>query len=540
MLMSEAWNQRRDFLRTARSILAGGSIAAFGVGARALFASPQAAAAAGTGRFDVRAFGATGDGKTIDTPAVNRAIDAAAAAGGGTVFFPAGNYLNFSIHLKSNVGLYLDHGATIVAADPPSSGTGGYDAAEPNQWDAFQDYGHSHFHNSLIWGEDLENISISGPGRIWGKGLSRGAGNDTPKAENPGVGNKSIALKNCRNILLRDFSILHGGHFGLLATAADNMTIDNLTVDTNRDGFDIDCCHNVHVSNCSVNSPWDDAIVPKSSYALGYARSTERLTISNCFVSGSFQEGTLLDGTMKVYDAAMRIPRTGRIKFGTESNGGFKNVTITNCVFDGCQGLALETVDGALLEDFTISNITMRDIISCPIFLRLGSRMRGPQGAPVGALRRVLISNIVCSNSASRLSSIISGIPDHPIEDVVLSDIHVTHRGGGTKEAAAIVVPEDENKYPEPGMFGGMPSHGFFVRHVKNIEMRNIEVRAMQADQRPAFVLDDVQGADFFNVRSDQAQGVPAFSLKNVEDFNVHLSRPTPDTHVDKTAQQTV
>jgi polygalacturonase len=318
------------------------------------------------------------------------------------------------------------------------------------------------------------------------------------------------------------------------------MTIDNLTVDTNRDGFDIDCCHNVHVSNCSVNSPWDDAIVPKSSYALGYARSTERLTISNCFVSGSFQEGTLLDGTMKVYDAAMHIPRTGRIKFGTESNGGFKNVTITNCVFDGCQGLALETVDGALLEDFTISNITMRDIISCPIFLRLGSRMRGPQGAPVGALRRVLISNIVCSNSASRLSSIISGIPDHPIEDVVLSDIHVTHRGGGTKEAAAIVVPEDENKYPEPGMFGGMPSHGFFVRHVKNIEMRNIEVRAMQADQRPAFVLDDVQGADFFNVRSDQAQGVPAFSLKNVEDFNVHLSRPTPDTHVDKTAQQTV
>jgi polygalacturonase len=538
--MVGGWNRRRDFLRAASYILAGGTAGALGIGSRANASPQKSAPGAGGGGFDARTFGATGDGKTVDSPSINKAIDAAAAAGGGTVFLPAGNYLCYSIHLKSNIGLYLDHGATIIAADPPSSGTGGYDAAEPNQWDAFQDYGHSHFHNSLIWGEDLENISISGPGRIWGKGLSRGAGNDTPKAENPGVGNKSIALKNCHNITLRDFSILHGGHFGLLATAADNMTIDNVTVDTNRDGFDIDCCHNVHVSNCSVNSPWDDAIVPKSSYALGYARTTERLTISNCFVSGSFQEGTLLDGTMKLYDPGARVGHTGRIKFGTESNGGFKNITITNCVFDGCQGLALETVDGALLEDVTISNITMRDIISCPIFLRLGSRMRGPQGAAVGALRRVMISNVVCSNSASRLSSIISGIPDHPIEDVVLSDIHVVHQGGGTKEAAAIVVPEDETKYPEPGMFGGMPAHGFFVRHVKNIEMRNIEIRAAQPDQRSAFVLDSVQGADFFNVRADLADGVPAFVLKNVEDFNVHLSRPTPDTHVDKTEQQTV
>jgi polygalacturonase len=539
--MAQQWHRRRDFLRVASSLVAGGAIGAVASlrDARASLALPQIAAG-GTGSYDVRKFGATGDGKTIDSPAINKAIDAAAAAGGGTVYFPAGSYLSYSIHLKSNIGLYLDHGATIVAADPASSGTGGYDAAEPNQWDMFQDYGHSHFHNSLIWGEDLENISITGPGRIWGKGLSRGTGTDTPKAENPGVANKSIALKNCHNITLRDFSILHGGHFGILATAADNMTIDNLTIDTNRDGMDIDCCHNVRVSNCSVNSPWDDAIVPKSSYALGYARTTERLTISDCFVSGSFQEGTLLDGTRKPFEQGVRVGHTGRIKFGTESNGGFKNVTITNCVFDACQGLALETVDGALLEDFTISNITMRDIITCPIFLRLGARMRGPQGTPVGTLKRILINNVVCSNSASRISSIIAGIPGHPIEDVTISDVHVLHQGGGTKEAAAIVVPEDEDKYPEPTMFGGMPSHGFFVRHAKNIEMRNIEIRAAQPDLRPAFVLEDVQGSNFINVRADMSQGVPTFSLKNIEDFNVNLSRPTPDTHIDKSAQQII
>jgi len=519
---------------------AGLAVGSLSVGARTISALPQDALGVGAGGRDVKAMGARGDGKTIDTPAINKAIDAAAAAGGGTVFFPAGNYLCFSIRLKSNVGLYLDHGATIVAADTPGSGSGGYDAAEPNQWDKYQDYGHSHWHNSLIWGEGIENVSIAGPGLIWGKGLSRGSGTTGPKAEDPGVGNKTISLKNCRNITLRDFSILHGGHFAILATGADNLTIDNLKIDTNRDGMDIDCCRNVHISNCSVNSPWDDAIVPKSSYALGYARSTEMLTISNCLVTGNYEEGTLLDATMKHFAADFSVPRTGRIKFGTESNGGFKNITVTNCVFDGCQGLALETVDGALLEDVTISNITMRDITSAPIFLRLGARMRGPEGAQVGALRRVLISNVVCSNSASRLGSIISGIPGHQIEDVILSDLHIFHQGGGARETANIEVPEKENAYPEPSMFGAMPSHGFFIRHAKNIEMRNIEIRAMKDDFRPPFILDDVNGADFTHVRTSRAANVPGFVLKDVDDFDLRSSPPAPDIHIQHTAQHTL
>jgi polygalacturonase len=534
--MPARMNSRRDFLRLASAGLAAGS---FGLGARTVGAARQTAGAA-AGALDVRMFGAVGDGKSIDTPAINKAIDAAASAGGGTVFFPAGNYLSYSIHLKSNVGLYLDHGSTIVAADTLASGSGGYDAAEPNPWDKYQDYGHSHWHNSLIWGEGVENVSITGPGRIWGRGLSKGSGTAGPKAEDPGVGNKSISLKNCRNITLRDFSIFHGGHFAILATGADNLTIDNLKIDTNRDGIDIDCCRNVHISNCSVNSPWDDAIVPKSSYALGYARSTEMLTISNCLVTGNYEEGTLLDATMKRFAADFSVPRTGRIKFGTESNGGFKNITVSDCVFDGCQGLALETVDGALLEDVTISNITMRDITSAPIFLRLGARMRGPEGAQVGALRRVLISNIVCSNSASRLGSIISGIPGHRVEDVVLSDIHIFHQGGGAKETASIAVPEKENGYPEPNMFGAMPSHGFFIRHARNIEMRNIEIRAMKDDFRPPFFLDDVNGADFTHVRASRAANVPGFVLKDVDDFDLRSSPPAPDIHIQHTAQHTL
>ena len=128
-----------------------------------------------------------------------------------------------------------------------------------------------------------------------------------------------------------------------------------------------------------------------------------------------------------------KVPRNGRIKFGTESNGGFRNITISNCVFENCRGIALESVDGAILEDISITNITMRDIVNVPFFLRLGSRMRGPEGTPVGELRRVLISNVVASNCASRQATLITGIPGHNIEDVKFSNILVLHRGGGTK-----------------------------------------------------------------------------------------------------------
>lgn len=489
------------------------------------------------GQYDVRAFGATGDGKTIDTPAVNRAIEAAAAAGGGTVRFPAGTYACYSIHLKSNVVLYLDMGATILAADVPPEGTtsGGYDVAEANSGDNhYQDYGHSHWHNSLLWAEEQHNFGIIGPGLIYGKGLSRGT-RELPRAESPGVGNKAISLKNCHNVLLKDFSILKGGHFGILATGVDNLTIDGITIDTNRDGMDIDCCRNVHVANCFVNSPWDDGICPKSSYGLGYARATENVTITNCLVAGCYELGSFLDGTFKKFPDDARVPRTGRIKFGTESNGGFKNITVSNCVFDGCNGIALESVDGALLEDVTFTNITMRDISGAPIFMRLGSRMRGPSDLHVGKLHRIILSNIVSYNAVGKLPAIISGIAGHEIEDVKLHDIYLHHRGGGTREWAAIQVPEDENKYPEPNMFGPiLPASGFFVRHARNLEFTNIEIAYEQPDERPAFIVSAVNGADFFRIKTPA--GARVFSLNNVTDFRTLASRRVKDVeleHVD-------
>ena len=513
---------RRQFLKLAGASAAGAVAAvAPSMTARAGAQAPEASGAP-AGGFDVRAFGAKGDGSTIDTPSINRAIEAAEAAG-GTVRFPAGQYLCYSIHLKSNVGLYLEQGAVIVAADPlPEGQPGGYDDPEPRQpWEAYQDYGHNHWHNSLIWGVDLHDISIYGPGRIWGRGLVR---SNSPDSHNPknkrvqGVGNKSIALKNCRNVELRDFQILMGGWFGILATGVDNLLIDGLTIDTNRDGMDIDCCRNVRIVNCAVNSPWDDAIVPKSSYALGYLKPTENLEISNCYVTGWYEDGTMLDGTWKPFDATRHVPHTGRIKCGTESNGGFKNITISNCVFDHCQGLALETVDGALLEDISITNITMRGIVSAPLFMRLGNRLRGPAGTKPGTLQRVIVSNIVCSDAASRLGCIISGISGFEIRDVKLSNIFIQHQGGGTKEDAQIQPPEDESKYPEPNMFGTMPSQGFYIRHVNNIELSGIEIATLSPDARPALVLQSVEGADLFHIKTPAGSPViETHDCSNVE-----------------------
>ena len=513
--------------------------------------------------FNIRDYGAKGDGKALDSPAINKAIEAAAAKGGGTVFIPAGTYRSFSIRLKSNITLYFDQGSTLVAASP-NDGDGKYDLPEPNQWAKYQDFGHTHWHNSLIWGENIENVSILGPGLIWGKGLVRGGGQSRTKEQNdtlqnvkvdkekapfgypnprddvePGWGNKAIALKLVRNVIIRDVSILHGGHFAILATGVDNLTIDNLKIDTNRDGIDVDACRHVRISNTTVNSPFDDGICLKSTHALGFPRATENVTITNSGVSG-YDEGTFLDGTYKrEYSKYSHNSPTGRIKFGTESNGGFKNITISNCVFDYSRGLALESVDGGLLEDVTITNITMRDVVNPPIFIRLGSRNRGPKETLTeGKLRRVIISNIVAYNAEPKYASIISGIPGNDIEDVRLSNIRIYYKGGGTTGQAALQPPEKETDYPEPVMFGEIPAYGFFIRHVKGITMTDVEVSFLTNDARPPFLLSDVKGADFNRVKAQRTASGKTFVLRDVFDFNTNQVWLVPDTRLEQAKEK--
>lgn len=445
--------------------------------------------------YDVRVYGARGDGKTLDSPAINAAIDACAGEGGGTVVLPAGNYLCGSIHLKSNIELHLTPGATIIAADQQ----GAYDESEVFGGPEYQDGGHTYFHNSLIWAEGQTNVSITGRGTIDGRGLTR---HDTETAGNVqggsiGMGDKSIALKLCCNVLIRDITIYRGGHFAIIITGCDYATIDNVQIDTNRDGIDIDCCRFVTVSNCKVNTPHDDALVLKSSYALKKPVITENVLISNCIVTG-YQLGTALDGTY--------VPEKvnwvcGRIKLGTESNGGFRNITITGCNCFYSSGLAFEVVDQGKMENIVVSNISMSHVHHYPIYITTGCRNRGPkERQDVSSARDIQINNIIADDCDSLSGILITGMQGTPIENIRLSNIQIRYRGG-VSHGVPTEYPELGTKYPEPGKFLGLcPAYGLFARHVRGLQLQNVTFLLDQPDVRPAIITDDVEGMKMENV----------------------------------------
>jgi len=480
------------------------------------------------GALDVRRFGARGNGTSIDSPAINRAIEAATRAGGGLVVVPAGKYLCFSIRLKDNVTLMLSAGATIIAADPDQH-AGGYDAPENYMEEQFQDFGITHVHNSLIYADGARNIAIVGQGLIHGVGLDRAepvgarwhgekgwvsakalgitpkeaALRDPKERQVIGRGNKAIGLVNCHNVQLRDFTILQGGHFGVIAHGVTNMVIDALTIDTNRDGIDIDCCRDVRVTDCIVNAPKDDAIVLKSSYAMGRNMLCENISVIGCKTSG-YLTGSLLDGSYRRpdYGAPDKVGPLGRIKLGTETNGGFRNILISNCTCETSRGILVGIVDGGTLEDVVVSNIVLRDPVNHPLFVHLSNRGRAPEGTGVGTVRRVRFDNIEVSGADRRYPCGIAGLPGHRVQDVSFSNIHVASAGGGTAADAALVPPERPTASEEVSFMGTLPAFGFYARHAERLTLRDVEFTVEQADARPAIVLDDVQGAIIDEVMS--------------------------------------
>jgi hypothetical protein len=322
-------------------------------------------------------------------------------------------------------------------------------------------------------------------------------------------------------VLLRDFKILQGGWFGILATGVDNLTIDNLLIDTNRDGMDIDCCRNVHVSNCTVNSPFDDGICPKSSFALGYARPTENVTITNCYVTGGYIVGSVIDGTWK--PLTDRRVTTGRIKMGTESNGGFRNITISNCTFRSCKGLALEEVDGGIMEDISVSNLTMMDVPLYAIYVTTGRRNRGPAETMTSSTaRNITISGVIATGLEPGGGIEVFGMPGSPIKGLRLENIRLVSKGGGTAAMAERMPRELGIGYPEPG--GNMPGYGVFARHVSGLELANINVGWEKEDQRPAISCVDVDGLEIDNFKAQLAAGVPGAKLEQVKGLVIRNS----------------
>ena len=437
--------------------------------------------------YNIRDYGAKGDGKTLDHTAINRAIEAAVAKGGGRIVVPTGTYLCGSIRLKSNIELHLMAGAKILAAPAKMKA---YDESEVFGFPEYQDGGHTYFHNSLIWAEGQENVSITGRGMIDGEGLTK---KDTERAGNVqggsiGTGDKAIALKLCKNILIRDITIFRGGHFAIIVTGCERGTIDNVTIDTNRDGIDIDCCKYLTVTNTKVNTPSDDAIVLKASYALKRAVACEHILITNCLVTG-YKLGTFLDGT---YQPEKVNWVCGRIKLGTESNGGYRNITISNCTCMWSSGLAFEEVDQGRMENITVTNISMSHVHHYPIYITTGCRNRGPKEVTQpSSARDIFISNVVAQDCDSLAGIIVTGMPGEPIRNVCLTDIFIQYRGGGKKVEKP--YREQGTNYPEPRWAGPTPAYGLFARHVDGLTLRNVRFELMRPDERPDIVLEDVQ-----------------------------------------------
>ncbi|WP_160111718.1 glycoside hydrolase family 28 protein [Paraburkholderia piptadeniae] len=344
--------------------------------------------------FDITKFGAISNGPALaNQTAINNAI-ATAARAGGTVVIPAGVFKTYTVHLASNVGLHFASKRSVLRAAVPGTGAGEdggfYDAPEPNPYVGLQDEGHSHWANSLIVGDNVKHIMISGPGLIDGSYL--GPGGKTVKvltsadsaevtertaAGKPGGANKAIALKNAADVIFRDFKIKYGGHFGILGTGVRNWTIDDILVDSNRDGIDIDASQDITIRNSTFNTINDDAIVLKGTFALGRYAPTRNVLIENCTVSG-YDTGSVLDKIYSVQQIGPNDGPTGRIKLGTESTTGFDTVTVRHVTFDRSRGFALESVDGAALKNVIFTDVTMKHVMGAPIFIVLGDRGRSP------------------------------------------------------------------------------------------------------------------------------------------------------------------
>lgn len=461
--------------------------------------------------FNVRDYGAKGDGKTLDSPAIDKAIEVCVKQGGGKVVLPAGTYLSGSIHMKSNVELHLQSGCVILAA-PQSMGA--YDKSETFGFPEYQDGGHTYFHNSLIWAEGQENISITGHGMIDGLGLTK---KDTEKGGKVqggsiGAGDKAIAFKQCKNILIRDVTIYRGGHFAIIVTGCERGTIDNVTIDTNRDGIDIDCCKYITLTNCKVNTPNDDAIVLKSSYALKRAVPCEHILVTNCIVTG-YKLGTFLDGTY--------VPEKvnwvcGRIKLGTESNGGYWDITISNCTCMYSSGLAFEEVDQGLMDNIVVTNIALKHVHHYPIYITTGCRNRGPKEVTEPSRgQNIMISNVQALDCDSLAGIIITGMENAPLKNISLSNIFVEYRGGGTADMAQKKYREQGTNYPEPRWAGPTPSYGLFARHIDGLKLRDITFALKKDDGRPAVMLENVKNLDMKDVKDAKGEFVKKDS-KNI------------------------
>jgi polygalacturonase len=406
--------------------------------------------------INILALGATSDSLSLNTQIIQSAIDQLFEEGGGTVVVPTGEFLTGTLFLKDNVELNLKPGAFLYGSTNPLD----YPENELNVRPGTA--------RALIYANGQKNISVTGQGTVNGQG-------DSPvwlKGDNAAGRPKIIYFVDCRNVLVDGITMTNAAFWVSDFLACDYVKINGVKIysygNHNNDGIDIDS-RNVVISNCIIETD-DDALCFKSHIP---DRPCENITVTNCVLASN----------------------CNGIKFGTASHGGFKNISVTNCIvkrpvednirlwhkhIEGIDsghtvisGIALEMVDGGIMDQVKISDILM-DGVQTPIFIKLGDRKR--YNDIPGQLKNIQINNIVARN-ASLISSSITGFPGHRIKNVSISNVDISYKGGGTEKHYQYVVPENEKGYPENRMFGHyLPAYGFFIRHVEGLTMDNIKL----------------------------------------------------------------
>lgn len=465
--------------------------------------------------YNIQDFGAKGDGITINTSAIQKAIDKC-SIDGGTVLVPSGKFLTGSLELKSNVKIYLSPGAIVLG----SKNIKDYKAYQPK----LKSYNDHFLKYSLFYAEKASNISIDGEGTIDGQGK---AFKVKTKKKPERYENRPFVIRfvECKNVFVQNVNLKNSAMWMEQYLACDDLYIKGIKVfnhaNQNNDMMDIDGCKNVIISDCTGDTD-DDGITLKTTSP----EPVENVVITNCIISS----------------------HCNAIKIGTESTGDFKNITISNMVVkpssvkqviygspEGTSGITLATVDGGSIDGVTISNIRI-DGPEVPIFLRLGNRGRkyknDADSPKVGEFKNVNINNVV-ANSSKSIGCSITGIPDHYIKNIVLSNIKINYMGGVNKNDYKEIVPELENNYPEGNMWGNLPSYGFYVRHVKNISFENIDLNYKEKDVRPVFVCKDVEGIYLSGIKAECDFEAKSFlSFSNVRNGKVYDSESTTATNL--------
>jgi len=445
--------------------------------AAALVGLPTLAYAA---TYNVRDYGAKGDGSTNDTPAIQAAINAASSAGGGVVEFPSGNYKSKNtIHLKSNITIQLDSGATMLGSSADT-----YDAAEPNAFSAYQDYGHSHFHDAMIWGDGLTNIAFTGSGTIDGAGnLITG---------NPGTGeaDKILSLTNCDGLTLNGIQFRRGGHFAILTNHCNNITSDHLRIDTasDRDGWNVISATNVTITNATIAAN-DDALVFKSDYALG---------------------AKLPNGNVTVTDSRLSAVCCNALMFGSETCGDFTGYNFQRITITGANksGLGMVSMDGANISDVHYRDITMTGTHS-HIMLKIGTRRRCGNSPGIGHISNITYDNITGSytGSGSFSPTIWGEAGSNQISDVHFTNVRLTVPGGnGTMSTG--VPSNDPNNY-NPNSIGTRPAYGWYVHNAHDITWSGSSVDFNTADGRPAVIANTGANLSFDGLTAERTSTGP-------------------------------